>query len=151
MTAKQQDRCIYISGPYKGYLGRAEFDNESRHFHGEVLGTKDVISFQAKAVEDLRRAFTGSVDDYLTFCKDRGEAPEKPFSGKFVARISPQLHRQVSMLAEVSGKSLNSLVEECLSQIVGKSVSSDRLAASADQPSATKPAKRRATRHRQHT
>ncbi|MDB5083198.1 MAG: HicB family protein, partial [Bacilli bacterium] len=31
---------------YKGYLARIEFDSEARMFHGEVINTKDVITFQ---------------------------------------------------------------------------------------------------------
>ena len=125
MTAKTIDcdeRCVYVSSPYQGYVGRAEYDSESGLFHGEVLGTKDVITFQAKAVDKLRRAFEDSVDDYLSFCKARGENPEKPFSGKFVIRISPTLHRQVSTLAEGSGKSLNTLVEQCLESLIASNI-----------------------------
>lgn len=121
MNAKTIDcdeRCVYVSGPYQGYVGRAEYDPESGLFHGEVIGTKDVITFQAKAVDKLRRAFVDSVDDYLNFCKARGESPEKPFSGKFVVRISPTLHRQVSTLAEGAGKSLNTVVEQWLERMV---------------------------------
>jgi HicB family len=28
--------------------------------------------------------FESSIDDYLAFCKQRGEEPNKPFSGQFV-------------------------------------------------------------------
>ncbi len=66
---------------YQGYIGRVEFDDESDIFHGEVINTRDVITFQARSVDDLRKAFHDSVDDYLTFCAERGEKPEKPFSG----------------------------------------------------------------------
>jgi predicted HicB family RNase H-like nuclease len=117
-TINCDERCVYVSSPYQGYVGRAEYDRESGLFHGEVVGTKDVITFQAKVVDKLRRAFVDSVDDYLSFCKARGENPEKPFSGKFVVRISPTLHRQVSTLAEGAGKSLNTLVEQWLERMV---------------------------------
>jgi hypothetical protein len=57
-------------------------------------------------------------DDYLAFCKERGEVPEKPFSGQFVTRISPELHRQVNVAAALSGKSLNAWVTEQLQAAV---------------------------------
>jgi predicted HicB family RNase H-like nuclease len=34
--------------------------------------------FQGKSVSELKRAFTASVDDYLAFCRQRGEEPELP-------------------------------------------------------------------------
>lgn len=89
---------------YKGYLGRVTLDDESNIFHGEVLGIRDVITFQGKSVEELRQAFKESVDDYLDFCNERGEKPEKPFSGRFVARIDPRLHREIDILARAAGK-----------------------------------------------
>lgn len=108
------DQCVYCLGPYKGYMGRAEYDGDAGIFHGQVMGTKDIITFQAKTVGRVRAALIDSIDDYLDFCAARGEKPEKPFSGRFVARIHPDLHRRLSMLAEGSGKSLNSLVAESL-------------------------------------
>ena len=31
---------------YRGYIGKVEFDDEAGIFHGEVLDTRDVITFQ---------------------------------------------------------------------------------------------------------
>ena len=99
---------------YKGYIGRVEFDDEAGLFHGEVVNTRDVITFQGATVKDLRKAFRESVDDYLAFCRERGEEPEKPYSGQFLTRISPDLHRKISIVASYSGKSLNAWVAEQL-------------------------------------
>ena len=60
---------------YKGYVGRVEYDDEAGIFHGEVINTRDVITFQGETVEELRKAFRDSVDDYLAFCAERGEEP----------------------------------------------------------------------------
>ena len=105
---------------YKGYLGKVEFDDEAGIFHGEVINTRDVITFQGESVDELKKAFQGSVDDYLAFCASRGEAPEKPFSGQFVTRIPPELHRQVNLAASISGKSLNAWVVEQLQAAVAR-------------------------------
>ena len=99
---------------YKGYVGKVEFDGEAGIFHGEVLDTRDVITFQGQSVAELKTAFQGSIDDYLAFCEQRGEEPNKPFSGQFVTRIPPELHRQVNLAASISGKSLNAWVVEQL-------------------------------------
>jgi predicted HicB family RNase H-like nuclease len=95
---------------YHAYIGKVEFDDEASIFHGKVINTRDVIRFQGKSVAELKKAFRESVDDYLEFCAKRGEEPDKPFSGQFVTRVSPDLHRRVSVAASVSGKSLNAWV-----------------------------------------
>ncbi len=99
---------------YRGYVGRVEFDDEVGIFHGEVINTRDVITFQGNTVEELRQAFRDSIEDYLAFCQERGEEPEKPFSGQFVTRIDPDLHRRVSLAATLAGKSVNAWVTEQL-------------------------------------
>ncbi len=74
---------------YKGYVGHVEYDDEAEIFHGEIINTRDVITFQGKSVDELQTAFVDSIEDYLKFCVERGEKPEKPFSGKFVLRTTP--------------------------------------------------------------
>jgi predicted HicB family RNase H-like nuclease len=105
---------------YKGYVGKVEFDDEAGIFHGEVLDTRDVITFQGRSVDELTKAFRESIDDYLVFCKERGEEPNKPFSGQFITRIPPDLHRQVNLAANISGKSLNAWVVEQLQAAVAR-------------------------------
>jgi predicted HicB family RNase H-like nuclease len=105
---------------YKGYIGKVEFDDEAGIFHGEV-NTRDVITFQGESVSELTQAFHDSVDDYLAFCEERGETPDKPFSGQFMTRISPELHRQINNAATASGKSLNFWVAEQLQAAVQQS------------------------------
>ena len=106
---------------YKGYLGEVEFDDDAGIFHGEVVNTRDVITFQGDSVRALKKAFRESVDDYLAFCAERGEEPDKPFSGQFVTRIPPELHRNVILAAGMAGKSLNAWVREQLQSPVARS------------------------------
>ncbi len=113
-----KEQCIYVCGPYKGYFGKAEFDPAANLFHGEVVGVRDVVTFQGRNPAKLKQAFCDSVDDYLAFCKSRNEAPEKPFSGKFLMRVEPEMHRQLAALAEVSQKSLNQLICDFLTPLV---------------------------------
>jgi predicted HicB family RNase H-like nuclease len=80
---------------YKGFIGKVEFDDDAGLFHGEVVNTRDVITFQGKSVSELKKALKESLDDYLAFCAQRGEEPDKPFSGQFVTRIPPELHRRL--------------------------------------------------------
>lgn len=95
---------------YKGYSGTVRFDDEAEIFHGEVLGLRDVVTFQGTTVEELKKAFEDSVEDYLEFCEERGEAPERPFSGRFLVRLDPRLHRRLYELSSDEGESLNSWI-----------------------------------------
>ena len=99
---------------YKGYIGHVEFDDEADIFHGEVLNTRDVITFQGKTVAEIKKAFHESINDYLTFCKERNEEPEKPFSGKFNLRIEPELHRLVYIAAKQNKVSINQWIAEAI-------------------------------------
>lgn len=103
---------------YKGYRAHVELDADVGIFHGEVLDTRDVITFQGKSVEELQDAFRDSVDDYLEFCAQRGEKPDKPFSGRLMVRLSPNVHRQLYAQAKQEGKSLNQLINEKLERAV---------------------------------
>ena len=93
---------------YKGYLGTVSFDEEADIFHGEVVNTKDVITFQGRSVDEIRIAFKDSVDEYLKFCEELGEEPEKPYSGRIALRIPSELHGRASAAASAEGVSLNS-------------------------------------------
>jgi predicted HicB family RNase H-like nuclease len=103
---------------HKGFIGKVEFDSEAGVFHGEVINVHDVITFEGSSVEELNQAFRDSIDDYLEFCASRGEEPEKPFSGKFIVRLSPELHRKAYIKAKMSDKSLNNWVSEVLERAV---------------------------------
>lgn len=105
---------------YKDYIGRVEFDAEAGILHGEVVGIRDVVSFEGNSVAEIEQAFRHSVDDYLAFCEKTGEPPNHPCSGNFALRIDSELHRKANMLALASGKSLNAWVAECLDRAVAQ-------------------------------
>ena len=101
---------------YKGYLGSVDYDAEAKIFHGDIMNTRDVITFQGTTVKEIERAFRDSVDDYIAWCREEGVDPEKPYSGKFNVRLSPQIHREISILAKKRKVSLNSFVEQALTK-----------------------------------
>jgi predicted HicB family RNase H-like nuclease len=99
---------------YKGYNAVVTYDNDLGILHGEVIDTRDVITFQGRSVDDLQEAFQQSVDDYLKFCKERGREPDKPFSGKVALRMDPETHRTIVGAARTSGKSLNTWILDAI-------------------------------------
>ncbi len=61
---------------YKSYLARTSCDDEAGIFHGEVVNTRAVITFQAVSAGELHREMATSIDDYLAWCGERGQEPE---------------------------------------------------------------------------
>ena len=104
-----------------GYRAAVTFDDAAGIFHGEVIGTRDVITFQGTSVAALRRAFKGSVEEYLAVCAERGRTPDQPFSGKIPLRISPSVHRAATAAARAEGKSLNAWLVETVASAAGPS------------------------------
>lgn len=103
---------------YKGYEAIVEFDEVDGLFFGNVINTRDVISFDGKTVDELKQSFEAVVDEYLEDCKKEGKQPDKPFSGQFNLRISPELHRKISLEAKKQNISLNTFVEQTLEKSV---------------------------------
>jgi len=103
---------------YKGYVARVEFDPEDRIFFGRLAGIRDIISFHGETVNELETAFKEAVDHYLDTCAERGEKPNKPYSGKLTLRIPPSIHAAIATAAETSGKSLNKWVADTLDQAI---------------------------------
>ncbi len=99
---------------YKGYIGRVIYDDEAKIFHGQVIGLKDIITFQGESVKEIDQAFHDSIDDYLSWCKERGEKPEKTYSGRLNLRLAPDIHAILSLEAAKRNVSLNDLIVEKL-------------------------------------
>jgi predicted HicB family RNase H-like nuclease len=99
---------------YNGYTARVVFDEDAGVLFGEVDGLRDVVTFEATHTKHLAVAFRESVDDYLAMCAKRGEQPERPYSGKFLVRTDPGVHRDLAMAAARAGKSLNAYTSEVL-------------------------------------
>ena len=54
----------------------------------------------------------------MKFCAEIGKEPQKKYSGLFNVRIPPELHRELSLLAQAEGISLNKAVEQAIRTMV---------------------------------
>ena len=106
---------------YRGYRGVVTFDDEAGLLHGEVVDTRDVITFQGSSVSDVQQAFKDSVDEYLAICSERGREPDRPYSGRIALRLPPRVHRAAAAAARTESKSLNGW----LTELVGREVRTD--------------------------
>jgi predicted HicB family RNase H-like nuclease len=106
---------------YKGYHTVIDdFDQENGIFHGRVVDIRDVIDFQATSGPALVEAFHESIDDYLDWAAAEGFEPDRPFSGQFTVRITPQLHRLVAVAARAEGKSLNQWLTDLMAEAAAR-------------------------------
>jgi predicted HicB family RNase H-like nuclease len=101
---------------FKGYTARVEYDPRDEIFVGRVLGIEDRITFHGSTVVKLRGAFHAAIDHYLADCDAHGRNPQKPYSGKILLRVSPEVHARAAMTAEAQGKSLNQWAAEVLAR-----------------------------------
>lgn len=107
---------------YKGYTGRVEFDAEDNILFGEVIGLRDIITFQGTTVEEIVKSFHKSVDTYLNFCKEENQQPEKPFSGKIPFRTTPEIHYRIYMAAQLADRSINAWMNEVLADAAQRTI-----------------------------
>jgi predicted HicB family RNase H-like nuclease len=102
-----------------GYHAKIEYDEETDQFRGEILGISGgAADFYGSSPDELRREFKKSLEVFLEVCKEQGIEPRRQYSGKFNLRIPPELHEKLTMIAEVHGKSLNTLAQEALQRSV---------------------------------
>ncbi len=60
-----------------GYLAAIEFDHEAGLFHGEVINTRDGLTFQGRTADEAEAAFADTVADYLDGRRERGKSPNR--------------------------------------------------------------------------
>ena len=99
---------------FNGYYARIAFDAEDEVFFGKIAGIADVIGFHSDSVSGLREAFHEAVDDYMDTCERPGRSPQKPYSGKMMFRVDPEIHARAAKAAELAGESPNQWAEEVI-------------------------------------
>ena len=92
---------------YKGYVGSVEFSEADQLLYGKVQGIRSLISYEGKSVYELIEEL----------CTENGIAPEKAYKGSFNVRFKdPELHKRAAVYAYNHNISLNSIVEESVSE-----------------------------------
>jgi predicted HicB family RNase H-like nuclease len=104
---------------HKDYLATIELDSDAGFFHGEVINTRAVLTFQGSSLDELKAAFADTIADYEDRCRERGKDLEQPYSGSFTLRMPPELHRRIAEAAARAGKSLNRFIKDALEHATG--------------------------------
>ena len=74
---------------HKGYIAAVEYDDSVGRLHGWVVnsGPHPIATFEATALDGVRREFERSVDEYLASCKEDGVEPREPLAGTLDLRL----------------------------------------------------------------
>jgi len=105
---------------YKGYQGSFAYDPDADIFHGDVLHIADVVTFQGRSIDELKTALADSIEDYFDLCEKVGKPPQKPFSGRFNVRLTPELHQKAVQTAATEGMSLNNWITHAVEKAVSR-------------------------------
>lgn len=103
---------------YKGYYGSVHFDDDDLIFHGKIEFIRALVSYEATDAKGLKKAFTESVDDYLSTCRSQKLEPEIPFKGSLNVRLGHELHKRIAIAAEQHHISINKFIAETLEHAV---------------------------------
>ncbi len=100
---------------YNGYTGTVEYSEEDNCLFGKVIGmSKNIITYEGKTIEELKKDFEAGIDLYLESCNERGIKPQKPYSGSLNIRIPSEVHSQLAQKAQSTGRSINAIINDLL-------------------------------------
>lgn len=103
---------------YKDFIGTFNYIEDEDVLHGKIEGISDLVTFEGVSIPEIKKAFTDAVEDYISLCEEVGKEPLKSFKGTFNVRLTPSLHRMVSMEATKRNMNLNQFVQKALEQAV---------------------------------
>jgi predicted HicB family RNase H-like nuclease len=109
-----------IKAAARRYLKIVEWSDDDRCYIGSappLIGRSCHGTTESDVIEQLQAIVEEWVELLLNDGKPLPEGiAERRFSGKFVVRISPEIHRKVALKAMARGESLNEFVSETLAQ-----------------------------------
>lgn len=102
------------------YIYRIIWSDEGKEYVGLCVEFPS-LSWLAESPESALKGIREVVEDVIKDMESNGESPPEPlscrkFSGKFIVRIPPEVHRNLAIEAEEEGISLNRLVSAKLSR-----------------------------------
>ena len=111
---------VQIKEAAKHYLKIVEWSAEDQCFIGSappLIGQSCHGDTEAVVLEQLQVIVEEWVENLLSSGKPLPPGTtDRKFSGKFVVRLTPELHRKASLKAMARGESLNEFVADTLAQ-----------------------------------
>lgn len=100
---------------YKGFEAKIKYDNEDNIFFGIITNISDCLSFDGTNVEDLRKAFEETVEDYENLCKSlKKDIVFIQSIEKHNIKIYRKLYDKLRKLSKNKQKTINSLVNNMI-------------------------------------
>lgn len=112
---------------YKGYHASVKYDADDNILVGEVFGITDSLNSHGTSIKELEKMFHNSIDNYLELCEKIGKIPEKEFKGSFNIRISPEVHKQIALVAAQKDISLNQYVANVIEESLNPKKNTEQL------------------------
>ncbi len=106
---------------YKDFIGSVHFSSDDAVFFGKIEGINDMVTFEGRTVDEIKKSFKEAVEDYLEICKQTGKKPFKSYKGSFNIRITPELHKKAVQKSISRGLSLNQFVQKAIEHEVSDS------------------------------
>lgn len=103
---------------HEGFFGSVHFSPQDSCFFGRIEGIDDLVTFEGRSVDEIKKAFQEAVVDYKTLCISLGKPMQKSYKGSFNVRIPPELHKQAVQKSLMQGISLNQLVQKAIEDSV---------------------------------
>ena len=102
------------------YTYRVTWSEDDNEYVG-LCAEFNSLSWLAKTPESALKGIRKVVSDVVKDMQDSGETVPEPisckrYSGKFMVRVPPEVHRKIAIQAAENGVSLNRLVSSKLSQ-----------------------------------
>lgn len=99
---------------YKDFIGSVHFGAEDDCFFGRIEGIDDLVTFEGRDIEGLKRSFREAVEDYIELCHKAGKPPFKSYGGSFNIRMPAELHQKAARKSALLGISLNQFVQRAV-------------------------------------
>jgi predicted HicB family RNase H-like nuclease len=103
---------------YQDFIGSVHFSAEDECFFGKLEGIDDLVTFEGRDVDALKRSFREAVDDYIDLCRKVGKPLFKSYGGTFNIRMPAELHQKAAKKSALLGISLNQLVQRAVEKEV---------------------------------
>jgi predicted HicB family RNase H-like nuclease len=103
---------------WRDFIGSVHFSAEDDCFFGKIEGIDDLVAFEGRDVDELKRAFREAVEDYIGLCRRAGRPLFKSYNGTFNIRMTAELHRKAARKSALLGISLNQLVQRAVEKEV---------------------------------
>jgi len=91
---------------HKGFIGKIEYDDRRCLLTGEVVNSVDLLEFDGKTAQEIKKNFIKCVDDYCLLYREGCGHTSLPFIGNYSISLAAECQNQVMQAAQAEGSSM---------------------------------------------